>query len=48
MAATPWIIARAGIALLFLIPSPDVASPCFVIFDLFGKSADKSTINFAF
>ena len=25
MAATPWIIAKVGIALLFLIPSPDVA-----------------------
>ena len=25
MAATPWIMAKAGIALLLLIPSPDVA-----------------------
>ena len=41
MAATPWIIARAGIALLFLIPSPDVTSPCLMIFNLFGKSACK-------
>ena len=39
MAAMPWIIAKAGIALLFLIPSPDVASPCFVVISLFGKSA---------
>ena len=37
----PWIIAKAGIALLFLIPSPDVAGPCFVVFNLFGKSAGK-------
>ena len=41
MAATPWIIAKAGIALLFLIPSPDVASPCFMVFSLSGKSAGK-------
>ena len=41
MAATPWIIAKVGIALLFLIPSPDVASPCFVVFSLFDKSAGK-------
>ena len=41
MAAVPWTIAKAGIALLFLIPSPDVASPCFIIFSLFGKSAGK-------
>ena len=41
MAATPWIIAKAGIALLFLIPSPDVAGPCFVVFSLFGKNAGK-------
>ena len=41
MAATPWIIAKVGIALLFLIPSPDVAGPCFVVFSLFGKSASK-------
>ena len=41
MAAMPWIIARAGIALLFLIPSPDVAGPCSVIFNLFGKSAGE-------
>ena len=41
MAAMPWIIAKAGIALLFLVPSPDVASPCFVEFSLFGKSASK-------
>ena len=41
MVAMPWIIAKAGIALLFLIPSPDVAGPCFVIFNLFGKSAGK-------
>ena len=41
MAATPWIIAKVGIALLFLIPSPDVAGPCFVIFNLFGKSAGR-------
>ena len=41
MAATPWIIAKAGIAHLFLISSPDVASPCSVIFNLFGKSACK-------
>ena len=41
MAATPWIFANVGIALLFLIPSPDVIGPCFVIFSLFGKSASK-------
>ena len=41
MAAMPWIIANVGIALLFLIPSPDVAGPCFVIFYLFGKSAGR-------
>ena len=41
IAATPWIIARAGIALLFLIPSPDVAGPCCIVFILFGKSAGK-------
>ena len=41
MAAMPWIIAKVGIALLFLIPSPDVVSPCFMIFNLFGKSAGK-------
>ena len=41
MAATPWIIAKAGIALLFLIPSPDVTSPCSMVFSLFGKSAGK-------
>ena len=40
-AAMPWIIAKAGIALLFLIPSPDVTSPCSVIFNLFCKSAGK-------
>ena len=31
MASMPWIIAKAGIALLFLIPSPDVTSPCSMI-----------------
>ena len=41
MAAMPWIIAKAGIALLFLIPSPDVAGPCFMVFSLFGKSVGK-------
>ena len=41
MAAMPWIIAKVGIAVLFLIPSPDVASPCFIIFSLFGKSASR-------
>ena len=41
MAATPWIIAKVGIALLFLIPSPDVAGRCFVVSSLFGKSAGK-------
>ena len=41
MAAMPWIIAKVGIALLFLIPSPDVTDPCFVVFSLFGKSARK-------
>ena len=41
MAAMPWIIANAGIALLFLMPSPDVAGPCFMIFNFFGKSASK-------
>ena len=41
MAAMPWIFAQAGIALLFLIPSPDVTGPCFMVFSLFGKSAGK-------
>ena len=41
MAATPWIIAKAGIAHLFCIPSPDVAGPCSIIFNLFDKSAGK-------
>ena len=41
IAAMPWTIAKAGIALLFLIPSPDVAGPCFIILSLFGKSAGK-------
>ena len=41
MAAMPWIIAKVGIALLFLVPSPDVTSPCFVVFSLFSKSAGK-------
>ena len=27
MVATPWIIAKVGIALFFLIPSPDVTGP---------------------
>ena len=40
-AAMPWIIAKVGIALLFLIPSSDVTSPCSVVFNLFGKSAGK-------
>ena len=39
--ATPWIIAKAGIALLFLIPSPDVTGPCSIVFILFGKSAGR-------
>ena len=39
MAATPWIIAKAGIALLPLIFSPDVINPCLVILSLLGKSA---------
>ena len=37
IAATPWIIAKAGIALLFLIPSPDVTGPCFVILILLAR-----------
>ena len=41
ISATPWIIAKAGIALLFLIPSPDVNGPWSMIFNLFGKSAGK-------
>ena len=41
MAATHWIIVKAGIALLFLIPSPDVAGPYFLVFSLFGKSTGK-------
>ena len=41
MAAMPWIIANTGIALLFLTLSPDVAGPCSVVFNLFGKSAGK-------
>ena len=41
MAAMPWIIAKVGIALLFLLPSPDVTSPCSMIFNLFGKSDSK-------
>ena len=41
IAATPWIIANMGIALLFLVLSPDVTSPCSVVFNLFGKSAGK-------
>ena len=41
MAAMPWIIAKVGIALLFLIPSAEVASPCFVVLSLFAKSAGK-------
>ena len=45
MAATPWIIAHVGIVLLFLLPSPDVAGPCFVIFSLCGKSAGKVWLN---
>ena len=42
MATMPWIIAKVGLALLFLIPSPDVAGPCSVIFYFFGKSAGKA------
>ena len=41
IAATPWIIAKVGIALLFLIPSPDVTGPCYIVFILFGKSASR-------
>ena len=41
IAAMPWIITKAGIALLFLVLSPDVTSPCSVVFNLFGKSAGK-------
>ena len=32
IAAMPWIIANAGVALLPLIISPDIAGPCVVIF----------------
>ena len=39
IAATPWIIANAGIAHLLLIFSLDVTSPCIVILNLLGKSA---------
>ena len=39
IAAVPWIIANAGIALLLLIFSPDVADPCVFILNLLGKSA---------
>ena len=39
IAAMPWIIANAGIPLLPLIFSPDVAGPCVVILNLLGKSA---------
>ena len=38
IAVTPWIIAKVGITLLFLMPSPYVASPCCI---LFGKSAGR-------
>ena len=41
MVAISWIMAKAGIALLFLIPSPDVTSPCFLVFSLFGKTTGK-------
>ena len=41
IAAMPWIIANMGIALLFLVLSPDVTGPCSVVFNLFGKSAGK-------
>ena len=39
--ATPWIIAKVGIALLFLIPSPGVTGPYCIVFILFGKSAGR-------
>ena len=41
IAAMPWIIANAGIALLLLIFSLDVAGPCVVILNLLGKSASN-------
>ena len=41
IAAMPWIIAKVGIALLFLVLSPDVTGPYSVVFNLFGKSAGK-------
>ena len=41
IAATPWIIANVGIALLFVAFSPDVTGPCSVMFNLFGKSAGR-------
>ena len=41
IAAMPWIIANAGIALLLLTFSLDVASPGVVILNLLGKSASS-------
>ena len=41
IAAMPWIIANASIALLFLVLPPDVTRPCSMVFNLFGKSAGK-------
>ena len=41
IAATPLIIANAGIALLLLIFSLDVTGPCIVVLNLLGKSASN-------
>ena len=41
IAAMPWIIVSAGIALLLLIFSLDVTSPGVVILNLLGKSASN-------
>ena len=41
MAAMPWIIANAGIALLLCMFSLDVAGPYIVILILLGKSASN-------